>query len=100
MGVSAVGEPTPRRCLFELVEIPAQLVGAELPQTELATGLLFFNVGVEIGQILFAAAVIAVIYVLKKVVSRLKVELNLETRLQTALSYVVGCTASYWLIRR
>lgn len=71
-----------------------------LPQTELVTGLLFFNVGVEIGQVLFAAAVIAGMYLLKRAASRGMSEETLETRLRYAMSYGVGCTAAYWLVER
>ena len=71
-----------------------------LPQTELVTGLLFFNVGVEIGQILFAVVVVSCIYLLRRATVQWANERALNDRLQVAMSYVVGCTASYWLIDR
>jgi hypothetical protein len=37
------------------------LMEVGLPQTEVVTGLLFFNVGVELGQIAFVAAVLAAV---------------------------------------
>lgn len=71
-----------------------------LPQTELVIGLLFFNVGVEIGQVLFAVVVTAGIYLLKRAAGHWASEHALEDRLQTVMSYSVGCIASLWLIER
>ncbi len=71
-----------------------------LPQTELVTGLLFFNVGVEIGQVLFAAVAATGIYLLKRMIVHWASESVLNDHLQTVMSYGVGCIASYWLIDR
>ena len=75
-----------------------------LPQTELPTALLFFNVGVEIGQILFVLAVLAAFFVLRPLLVRL---LRLSrgrdvhwTTLTVPASYVIGSVATYWLIDR
>ncbi|HEY0942354.1 MAG TPA: HupE/UreJ family protein [Steroidobacter sp.] len=69
-----------------------------LPQTELATGLLFFNVGVEIGQVLFAAGVIAVMRLIERFVARSRA-VN-EGALRTVAGYLVGTLAVFWLIQR
>jgi hydrogenase/urease accessory protein HupE len=64
-----------------------------LPQTELVTGLVFFNVGVEIGQVLFALVVITVLKLLQ----------NWQWFVdhgQVTVGYIVGCTAGYWFIER
>jgi hydrogenase/urease accessory protein HupE len=71
-----------------------------LPQTELVTGLLFFNVGVEIGQALFAVLVIAALFLVRRAAVLRMSEEVLNTRLRYAMSYGVGCTASYWLAGR
>lgn len=72
-----------------------------LPQTELVTGLLFFNVGVEIGQVLFALVVLFAIFAVKKIFVKWASDTPvLEARLQLTMSYAVGITASYWLIER
>lgn len=42
----------------------AALADIGLPQTELITGLLFFNVGVEVGQVFFASAVLILFFYL------------------------------------
>jgi hypothetical protein len=67
-----------------------------LPQTELPAALLFFNVGVEIGQILFVIAVLAA-FVVFRVVADMKVR---EATLTRPASYVIGTVASYWMIER
>ena len=75
-----------------------------LPQTELPTALLFFNVGVEIGQVLFVLALIVVLLSLRKAVSRgtgrIRAPELLMAQLQTPACYVIGAVASYWLIER
>jgi hydrogenase/urease accessory protein HupE len=74
-----------------------------LPQTELPTALLFFNVGVEIGQILFLLALVAVFLVMRPVLQRLLLAKDHEvhwTWITTPASYVIGGVASYWLIDR
>ena len=75
-----------------------------LPQTELPTALLFFNVGVEIGQILFILALLAAFFVLRPVlvpVLRSTQDHTVHWRsLTTPASYVIGSMASYWMIDR
>jgi hydrogenase/urease accessory protein HupE len=66
-----------------------------LPQTELVTGLLGFNLGVEIGQVLFAAAVLGAIRALR----RIGPEWPFAVR-RAAVAYPVGMLASFWLIQR
>jgi hydrogenase/urease accessory protein HupE len=60
-----------------------------LPQTELPIALLFFNVGVEIGQILFVLLLVAGYLLLRP-----------RRAITVPASYVVGILASYWLIDR
>ncbi len=74
-----------------------------LPQTELPTALLFFNIGVEIGQILFVLVLLAAYLVLKPLLVRvLAVDHGKPawTQLTVPASYVVGSIASYWMIDR
>ncbi len=75
-----------------------------LPQTELPTALLFFNIGVEIGQILFLLALLAAFYITRPLLKRLLSlshdhEVHWET-LTTPAAYIIGGIASYWLIDR
>ena len=75
-----------------------------LPQTELPTALLFFNVGVEIGQILFVAVLVASFFMLRPLMLPV-VRGNRGgpphwTTLTTPASYVVGIMAAYWMFDR
>jgi hydrogenase/urease accessory protein HupE len=65
-----------------------------LPQVEVPLALLFFNLGVEIGQILFVLSVIA----LWQAVHRLPHWS--PARVEHPLAYLVGCTAAFWFIDR
>ena len=75
-----------------------------LPQTELPTALLFFNVGVEIGQILFVLTLVAAFLVLRPALVRLlrsarDSDLHWSS-LTTPASYLIGAVASMWMIER
>ena len=71
-----------------------------LPQTELPIALLFFNVGVEIGQILFVLALLAG-YALMRIGARWTAAGTLSVaRLDVPTSYVIGAFASLWMIER
>ena len=75
-----------------------------LPQTALSTALLFFNIGVEIGQIAFVIALLAGFALLSRPMqprSILPSGRRLDpTMLATPTAYVIGGIASYWLIDR
>ena len=75
-----------------------------LPQTELPTALLFFNIGVEIGQILFVLALIVAFFALRPLLLRVlragrDDDVHWST-LTVPASYVIGSIASYWMIDR
>ena len=73
-----------------------------LPQTQLPTALLFFNIGVEIGQILFLLALVAAFFVLRPLMRRLLDSddgVHWES-LTTPAAYVIGGLASYWMFDR
>lgn len=69
-----------------------------LPQTEIPTALLFFNVGVEIGQLAFVGAVVLALWAAKRY--RHWIVPPVVGRVETAAAYVVGSLASLWLIER
>jgi hypothetical protein len=75
-----------------------------LPQTELPTALLFFNVGVEIGQILFVLALLVGFYVLRPALMRLLLSARDHevhwSSLTAPASYLIGSIASFWVIER
>lgn len=68
-----------------------------LPQTELPAALLFFNIGVEIGQLLFVLTAALVFVVLNKLLRGFAVQ---GSRLQVVSGYMVGCLACFWLMER
>lgn len=65
-----------------------------LPQGEVPTALLTFNLGVEAGQLIIVATVMAALAVLRRInVAWLK-------PVQTVAAYAIGCVAAMWLIER
>lgn len=72
-----------------------------LPQTQLVTGLLFFNAGVEIGQTLFAVGVILLAAGATKVCNgRMMLKNNLTADFRLVTSYIIGGLSSYWVVER
>lgn len=71
-----------------------------LPQTELVTGLLFFNVGVEIGQVLFAVGVIALMRLMQRLAAKWLSLTRQGAMPRTVAGYAAGTLAVFWLIER
>jgi hydrogenase/urease accessory protein HupE len=74
-----------------------------LPQHAIPVALLFFNIGVEIGQLLFVATVLSLIALSRYVASQvLEPALILRTfdRLDVTAAYAIGIAAAYWLVER
>jgi hydrogenase/urease accessory protein HupE len=67
-----------------------------LPANSIPLALLFFNVGVEIGQLLFIAAVFAVSRLLYRLASN-RIDLR---RAAVIPAYMIGGLASFWVIER
>lgn len=65
-----------------------------LPQQSIPLALLFFNVGVELGQLIFIAAVLGIIALGKKI------NINLSILKQKSVAYLIGIVSCYWLIDR
>lgn len=79
------------------------LAAAGLPRTELAAGLLFFNLGVEAGQVAFIGAVIALAYCLRVLwrAAAAPGPVLAGTALQRlAGGYLMGAVAVFWLVQR
>jgi len=66
-----------------------------LPQQSIPLALLFFNVGVELGQLLFVAAVVAAGWVLKRLLAQRILQGG-----EIAASYLIGSLSAFWLIER
>lgn len=66
-----------------------------LPQSDIPLALLFFNVGVEVGQLIFVAAVLTLGYLLHKLKTP-----KLLSYAETAAIYSIGGLSSFWLLER
>jgi hydrogenase/urease accessory protein HupE len=69
-----------------------------LPQNSIPLALLFFNIGVEIGQLLFIAAVLAVIAGGRWLLARWPVRVPQWS--WRVPPYAIGSIASYWVFER
>lgn len=67
-----------------------------LPQGDVPLALLAFNIGVELGQLAFIAAVLAVV----AVVRRLRFADGLRHQLGRLAPYVIGSLAAFWFVER
>jgi hydrogenase/urease accessory protein HupE len=66
-----------------------------LPEQSIPLALLFFNVGVELGQLLFVLAVVAAGWVLRRLVAQKILQGG-----EVAASYLIGGLSAFWLIDR
>jgi hydrogenase/urease accessory protein HupE len=71
-----------------------------MPQTEVPLALLFFNIGVEAGQLLFIAAVMPLILLAGWFVRKKDVSSSTVLGIERPVAYAVGILASYWMIER
>jgi len=69
-----------------------------LPQNSIPLALLFFNLGVEAGQLLFIAFVVAVTAVSRRVATRFA--LTTPEWARPLPPYVIGGVAMFWVIQR
>jgi hydrogenase/urease accessory protein HupE len=65
-----------------------------LPETDIPLALLLFNLGVEAGQLLFVAAVLALLWWGRRLAA------SAPRWLQDAPAYAIGSLAAFWLIVR
>ena len=65
-----------------------------LPQTDITLALLFFNIGVEVGQLLFVAAVLLLALLLRRLA------LQSLRWAEIAVTYIIGSVAAFWTIER
>ena len=65
-----------------------------LPEQAIPVALLFFNVGVELGQILFIAGVLALIWCLRQLRTARPVWAS------RAVAYAIGSMAAFWMFER
>jgi hydrogenase/urease accessory protein HupE len=67
-----------------------------LPQGDIPLALLSFNVGVEIGQLIFIGCVLCVLALAR----RIKLPSVIEAHALTAVTFAIGSVAAFWLIER
>ena len=65
-----------------------------LPQSDIPLALLFFNIGVEAGQLMFVAAVLAVQFYLHKI------KVKWPVWVEQVPAYGIGSLAAFWFIQR
>jgi len=65
-----------------------------LPQQAIPTALLFFNLGVELGQVAFVAAVLGLLAVARRV------PLRLPEWSRAVVPYAIGTLAVFWVLER
>jgi hydrogenase/urease accessory protein HupE len=70
-----------------------------LPQGAVLPALLFFNLGVEFGQLLFVAVVLGLGWGLRRLAAGGQVPVA-PPRAHAAACYAIGVTAAFWLIER
>ena len=79
------------------------LVEVGLPQHAIPIALLFFNVGVEIGQLIFVAAILSLLWLSRHAASLLLEARLVKTafdRFDMAVAYAIGIVAADWLVER
>ena len=69
-----------------------------LPQSSIPIALLFFNVGVEIGQLFFIACVFSIIVLGGAIISR--ISMPRMAWVSTVPPYIIGSAAAFWTIQR
>ena len=65
-----------------------------LPQADIPIALLFFNVGVEVGQLMFVAAVLVVQFFIQKI------KVAWPAWVEQVPAYGIGSLAAFWFIQR
>jgi len=72
-----------------------------LPQTEIPTALLAFNLGVEIGQIIFVACVLVIFELVSRGIKVYRIESrSLLKAIEKPVAFSVGGIASFWVLER
>lgn len=70
------------------------LLNVGLPQTDIPMALLFFNIGVEVGQLIFILVILGMLLVLRKM------KIKWPVWVKWAPPYAIGSMATFWLIER
>lgn len=65
-----------------------------LPQTDIVPALIFFNVGVEIGQLIFVVITLLLIWVFKPLLTKYLYTIKM------GVTYIIGIIATLWFLER
>ena len=75
-----------------------------LPQQDIPLALLFFNVGVEVGQLLFIAVVVLALSVLTRLLRgpghASRGPWRVEAMIRMPVAYAIGSVAAFWTVQR
>ncbi len=72
-----------------------------LPQSAIPLALLFFNLGVEIGQLFFVGTFVIIAQLAKGYLNRMEtIKFDYSAWGQRSVAYVIGPVAFYWVIER
>ena len=71
------------------------LAAVGLPTNAIPLALLFFNIGVEIGQLAFISAVLVLVWM-----ARRQLGVGIRSRFSLAVTYAIGALAAYWTLLR
>jgi hydrogenase/urease accessory protein HupE len=75
-----------------------------LPERDIPLALLFFNVGVEAGQLMFIAAVLGVLSVVTRLMRKRGTSEHgpwrSEALIRTPVAYLVGSVSAFWVVQR
>ena len=73
-----------------------------LPQTEVPAALLFFNIGVEIGQIAFVIAAVGLSLAFRALLPKIRQSsfVDMLSMVQRPSAYIVGTLAMFWTFER
>jgi hypothetical protein len=65
-----------------------------LPQRAIPVALAFFNVGAEIGQLVFVAAVLGIFALVRRL------GISVSRRAELVPAYAIGGVAAFWVVER
>jgi hypothetical protein len=72
-----------------------------LPRREIAWALLFFNLGVEAGQLLFICVLLAAALLINRAMLSLALAgIRWRANARAGMAYLIGIPAAFWLLQR
>jgi hypothetical protein len=86
--------------LFHGLGFAGALSEIGVPAHEVPLALLMFNVGVELGQIIFVCVVLGVLVVVRRIKLPSIPRPTLQYACSQAPVYAIGCVAAFWTIER